>query len=191
MTRDEEKSDLVVCTCLRIGDALDPRPWDHPTQLPLAGVRQDVPHAMQCSSGTPEQPAHLPDGRMPPPLLPHANAHGEQYTAYTSGFGTAAHDRYLAAPEATQVAQVHASVRFPTADRSTWKARPIAQFSFYGAISVALVSQYELPQQTSDGSQFSMCASAVVEYQHAMCAPHKLLPHEVCWFQNYPHTLAS
>ena len=24
-----------------------------------------------------------------------------------------------------------------------------------------------------------------------MCAPHKLLPREVCWFQNYPHSLVS
>ena len=133
------------------------RPCNHVIQFPLAGLCQDSPHTLQCSSGT---PATQPDS-------------------------------FPVAPVATQLAQVHTSVRFPTAVRSTWKARPIAQFSYYGSISVALVSQYELPQQASNDCPFSMCASAVMEYQHAMCAPHKLVPHEVCWFLNYPHSLAS
>ena len=123
--------------------------------------------------------------------LPHASAHGEQRVAHTSGFGCVAPDRFAEAPVATPLTQVHASVCFPTAARSLWQARPIAQFSYYGAISIASVSQYEVPQQVSNDCQVSMCPRAVVEYQHAMCAPHNLLPDEVCWFHNYPHSLVS
>ena len=94
-------------------------------------------------------------------------------------------------PGASDIACVHASECFSAADRFTLRARPIAQFSFYGAISVSNIYQYDAPKQFRTDGQIGTCARACVEYQHAMCAPHNLCPAEVCWFQQYPHSLPS
>ena len=70
-------------------------------------------------------------------------------------------------------------------------ARPIAHFAFHGAISPLAVAQYEVKQQDRGECQLSATTSACLEYQYAACAPHNLRLGEVCWFNNYPHSLPS
>ena len=125
----------------------------------------------------------------PPPS--HAGITGEQHAASVSESNHSVPFRLPIPQGASDIACVHASECFSTADRFPWRARPRTQFSFCGAISVSAISQYMVPRQNCTHGHIGTCASACVEYQHAMCEPHHVQPSEVCWFQNFPHSLPS
>ena len=98
---------------------------------------------------------------------------------------------FHAASKHRQLVQVHASERFRTGDRFTCQPRQIAQYSFFGAISVYTVPKYADPLKVGNDCPFSTTARSCTEFLHTVCVPHGLPPREVCWFLNFPHSLPS
>ena len=105
--------------------------------------------------------------------------------------GIFAAKRFHATSADGALVQVHASETFRTDDRFTRPPRPIAQFPYFGAVSVYNVPKYEDPLTVGSDCSFSMTARSCIEFQHVVCAPHGLLPCDVCWFLNFPHSLPS
>ena len=151
-----------------------------------------APHASQVPTGALVlQPPQLPDHRtrpswrqMPPPGQPQELGVAQSRGAFDS-------EGFHAPSAGIQLVQVHASERFRVGHRSRPQPRPIAQFSYFGAVSVYNVPKCADHLMVETDCTLSTTARSCFEFQHAVCAPLGLLPRDVCWFINFPHSLPS
>ena len=147
-----------------------------------------APHASQVPTGAwPTQSPQLPGPhsswrKMHPPGEPQEVEGAESRDVFAA-------EEFHAASAGEQLLQVHACERFRTGDRFT--CRTISQFSFFGAISAYNAPKYADHLMVGNECPSSTTARSYIEFLHAVCAPHGLLPRDVCWFINFPHSLPS